>query len=156
MNEWVHTWNSGCLWGKWSKTLIGWNGYKRIWEAGLCDEAEQVLWESELEKRKNKVVGRKSHFKIQIFRGAVPRDKRSKGCFCKWVGKVERSEIVSMRAGCWSGSSVYNMKSLKMTADAGVKRKTVSQVSKSFERTLKTDKKRSRGNTKTHLYISSR
>lgn len=54
------------------------------------------------------------------------------------------------------GSSVYNMKSLKMTADAGVKRKTVSQVSKSFERTLKTDKKRSRGNTKTHLYISSR
>lgn len=50
------------------------------------------------------------------------------------------------------GSSVYNMKSLKMTADAGVKRETVSQVSKS----LKTDKKRPRGNTKTHLYISSR
>lgn len=35
-------------------------------------------------REKNKVVGRKSHFKIQIFRGAVPRDKRSKGCFCKW------------------------------------------------------------------------
>lgn len=50
------------------------------------------------------------------------------------------------------GSSVYNMKSLKMTADAGVKRETVSQVSKSW----KTDKKRPRGNTKTHLYISSR
>lgn len=50
------------------------------------------------------------------------------------------------------GSSAYIMKTLKMTADAGVKRETVSQVSKS----LKTEKKCPRGNTKTHLYISSR
>lgn len=50
------------------------------------------------------------------------------------------------------GSSVHNMKSLKTTADAGVKREAVSQVSKS----LKTEKKCPRGNTKTHLYLSSR
>lgn len=36
------------------------------------------------EEKEYKVMGRQSHFKIQIFRGAVPHDKRSKVCFCKW------------------------------------------------------------------------
>ena len=42
------------------------------------------LFHPPVEEKEYKVMGRQSHFKIQIFRGAVPHDKRSKVCFCKW------------------------------------------------------------------------